>query len=747
MGGINQRGLAFFLVVLLSMTLPVTAQSNASNEALVDGRIVQISLDNTAPYQNDISVQAGTYVSLTVACDSCSVTLQSDTGSLSNGLRIMHFTENDTSLNMSISSETAQDAAYFLRTNISDNFPTLRPSPSTQVTYTTTAACTLAADCMDVLRGSLASYPPTELVESAIHSGVIESEHDEFIAIEMTEGQTLEWQWLDLHKATSVEMYFQNQESEILLNGSLSGEQGYTELTTYISGQESTLSEPLAQWWVAPTDGRIVARISSEISPTVWSAMLMTYDAQPSTSLIGQDLLYGTTLLGHSATISPFDWNDTRSMDLHSRLGSVTLRVDQLLNGNWIEGELRTLEKGESIRAFPYPGIVGGRLVVSDSPAFSVEFLMHEFTDAGSGIEAPSSRLMDLNQSNASWPLASINSSTRGELTLAVHDTSDTYRISVPGWEDSVHFIQFEIIGNVSNLEAVLWDIDQTTSEPLSTAPSVLTSDGIRVSGQVGRGTHFLQIRLINSSMGTQHLWGENVPPLEYTINPAYQLIDEGDEPWFPPSDEAVKWGEIARWFLGGLFLLPVAFVLISARRNRNYGLELLAMKERLAWYKERLDSGELNVHATQRDLVRALHAVAQLEWEDGVSAWGTPALKHRTEGLDIAVWHLDSRMAKTPSAWPLVIGLHVIEGDWDLAALRFDAPEGQPLTVTHVEPRFLFQGEEVFLDTLKKGHRTFLTVELSGDNSIVDIELNGRMDTRPFAAKIPMSLSRSEEE
>ena len=34
-----------------------------------------------------------------------------------------------------------------------------------------------------------------------------------------------------------------------------------------------------------------------------------------------------------------------------------------------------------------------------------------------------------------------------------------------------------------------------------------------------------------------------------YSITTYYELVDEGEEPWFPPDDNA-KNGEIARWFM-----------------------------------------------------------------------------------------------------------------------------------------------------------------------------------------------------
>ena len=76
------------------------------------------------------------------------------------------------------------------------------------------------------------------------------------------------------------------------------------------------------------------------------------------------------------------------------------------------------------------------------------------------------------------------------------------------------------------------------------------------------------------------------------------------------------------------------------------------------------------------------------------------------------------------------------------MAALRFDAPVGQAWEIVQVEPRFLHRGEEVFLDTMAVGNKTFIMAELVGGATSVDIELNGRMDGEPSAARIPTTLT-----
>ena len=78
------------------------------------------------------------------------------------------------------------------------------------------------------------------------------------------------------------------------------------------------------------------------------------------------------------------------------------------------------------------------------------------------------------------------------------------------------------------------------------------------------------------------------------------------------------------------------------------------------------------------------------------------------------------------------------------MAALRMDAPEGQAWNITSVHPRFLSNGEEIFLDSMVSGNIVFVTVELEGSSKCVDIELNGRVDGEPFAARIPSTLWRN---
>ena len=57
--------------------------------------------------------------------------------------------------------------------------------------------------------------------------------------------------------------------------------------------------------------------------------------------------------------------------------------------------------------------------------------------------------------------------------------------------------------------------------------------------------------------------------------------------------------------------------------------------------------------------------------------------------------------------------------------------------------PKFLFAGEEVFLDTMVEGNKTFLSLEITSTSNAVDIEINGRLDGTPSASRIPSTIYR----
>ena len=729
---------AVFLTTLLLLVLLPTSTGQASPSENHEQHRYTIALIPDEPSSIAVDAESNTSALLSWTCSSCSATVDDAeahiTTSEHGAFMVSVHIQQEESVVVSFTSSIAETLTLMVLKNIDDEHQhALRPSPETDAISAPLTVCALPTDCVNASLGHLASTDTSADDAAVVHTGDVEVAEDEYMVFNASKGDTLEWQWLASTHTTNLQVYHQTDQAEVLLSGGFSSGDAFSRLH-----QET----PTSEYWTAPDDGRFVARISTDDARALWAAHVFLHPYRPVESLVGFDLTQPASLVGHGNTTSPFDWSQMEVMKVRATTSAIEISVDQLLNGVWVEGPKSVLQPDEVLAVYPYPDVNVGRIHMLNAPVFAVEVYTERFGD-NNGSDAPSYLPPNLEAENTSWPIVNLSEATQGELTLAVHDTTDTYRIVVDGWEDSIHFVQFVVDGQIEGLELQLWDIDQTTSETLATDITQPVGDQLKIGLQVGRGTHYLQLRFQNTSDATPHLWGEDVPSRPYVIQPSYSLIDEGEEPWFPPSDDAVYWGNIARWFMGILFLVPVLYLAIHVQRSKTYAASVAEKKQRLAWYTSRLDSGESNVKQARTDMAKALHAVAQLEWQDGLEAWGPKRIEHRTEDVALAVWSVDERLAKQEGAWPVVVGVHVINGTWDLAALRFDAPEGEGYEVVNVEPRFLFQGEEVFLDTMGPGHRTYLVVELSGTAPHVDLELNGRMDGAPFAARIPESLLR----
>jgi len=723
-------------ILLMSMwltTASVSAQDATMLETDSTAAVVDLQAGDTVA--TTLNLNPGEVLMVGVECGGCTVAVGHDGQTTESTHVLSRISETGGEAEVRINATLTETVRYFIVVGPVENHATVRPAPSTPAAPNSAGLCDTNRSCMDPERGMLNGVVPSDDAPAFLAIGTLDGS-DEFHIVNASEGDTLEWQWLMTTGAVDIEVYFQDGASERL---------DVQRLSVPSPHLRPADQHPVSGYWAAETDGRWVVRLATPETQVEWAAHVFRHAAQAPIDLTDRNLMHGATVLGHDTASAFFDWTPNTKLTATHRFADTLLRIDQLMNGVWVTGTTVNLSAGTVHAAYPYPEVTAGRLIVNGTAAFAVELLALSYADVD-GLEAPAYRPHNIEDNNASWPVLNLTSTTQASLTLAVHDAADTYRLVVDGWEDSIHFVEFTLDGDVTGLEAQIWDIDQTTGEVLNTEITRPITDQLRIGLQVGRGTHYVQFRLQDANATITHLWGEDVEPLEYTVVPGYELMDEGEEPWFEPSDDALRWGEIARWFLGALFLIPVAFVFLNLRRERRFAEEIVQKRSRLAWYAERLNAGESTAKASRKDLIRALSAVAQLPWEDGDKAWGAPIQTHTTDGLELGVWKVDPRLAHVERAWPLVVGVHVTKGDWNIAALRFDAPEGAAFEVVHVEPRFLHHGEDVFLDTLKEGHRVYVYVELLGSASTVDVELNGRMDQVPFASRVPRTVLMEEE-
>ena len=727
-----------FVSIMLSPLTITSADVSPSTADLIDGRVSGFQAEPTENYTREWMMEEGEWLSLTLDCSQCEAQLTLDGSTSTTSSEITLQAVDNGSAQLSIASSIQEYVSFSLVENIRENYSHLRPSPSESISLEESDYCNEVSLCINPELGHLNGIPNGEYNSSDFISGILEQSTPEYIPLKVTAGDTVELQFVHTTDEISLSVYFQNATSENLHNQTIEQPLG---LVANIAG-ESTL-------WHFSQDGRILIKVESEGVDTAWVLKRMIYKNNVSNTLIENH--ENLKIIGHFSTSMTIEINDTQKFTLEPLHTSPTLRIEQLVSGTWIYGQSQNMHAEQTTVFYPYPNISAVRLHV-DSPVHWINIVVSDISDINSGEEAPSNRPSTILSDNSSWPLMPVQSpQIQGELTLSIHDTADVYRLELEGWNESKHLVQILVEGSsIESLQLELWSIDQESWGVLETKTATFSNGKIQLAFEVSRGTHFFRVSLLDSDNHTQHSWGEDVPSISYFLSSGYTLIDEGIEPYFPPDENAEKWGTRARFFLGALFLIPVAYVMIQQYRIKRTAQHLLLKSEQLAWFKSQMDSGVFTPQQSRKSLANAIQAITLLNWEEANKAWGKTDLEYRTENIALAVWKLDRRMAENEGAIPLMVGIHIVEGNWDLAALRFDAPVGQGWKVEHVEPRFLHRGEEVFLDTMVEGNRTFIMAELSGDATSVDIELNGRMEGQASAARIPSTLmfgSTDEEE
>ncbi len=718
------------LVIFSLMVIEVSGQTNEPEVIVNDGRVTGVNIQAGQTYSESWNIKENDWYSINMDCQDCTATLSLEgdlVGSSTSSINGMASSDGIMDLSIESSINEVIDLSIIHHTN--DNYQSIRPSPLEVVPTITGEICAKTSDCLDHSRGDLASIPNGEFTNSSFITGVIDSGQSEYFVINVSKGDTLELSLVHSSSDLFVEVYFQNQSEEELLIDNIS------------SPSQLTTNHKLGpNYWNFDDDGRAVVKVESQSTNTVWVLQQNLFKTQE-LELLPANM--ESKVYGHNFKNVLIDVSSSERLSLNSPYSGVEVSSFQLMSGQWVESGSFTLQQDVISNLYVYPNVSAMRIEIS-AQVFLVEISVEDFSDLGQGLEAPSLAPIYLETDNSSWPTLDLEKSIHnGQFTLPIFDHSDVYKIEITGWEDSIHFVKFTVEGDIEDCEVELIEKNQETWENKETKVRTIASGDIQVALELDRGTHFLRISIINSSV-YNNTWGENIDSKQYTITSQYELVDEGEEPWFPPDENAEKWGSIARWFMGGLFLIPGIIVLVLYKKNLNFANSLSNKKKRLEWLKSRLDEGIATPKQSRKFLKRALDSISTLEWNSACEIWGEYDIEHRTDGLAMVAWKLDERLSKDSASWPIIIGLNIIQGNWEMAALRLDAPEGEPWNITSVHPRFLSKGEEVFLDSMVEGNIVFITVEIEGSSKCVDVELNGRLDGEPFAARIPTTLWRN---
>ena len=713
------KRIAAVVLGLLMCSLAFTAVSASTTEVVQDEARMLIHGEAGASWTTTLDVGASHNGLVSVSCATCEATLRDAQGSTleqgNGGLDVVHHANADERLTLQVDFVEEERADVLTVASTMEALEE-RPAPGTTA-GSTLLAKTQPGDAWWVDTSPLRLDAGWDGAATAVLNVSADAN-----AHLLAEADGPSWIDLVLHHAS-------NDVNLRLLVQNASGETD--RLTQTVQGALLPFTHRLSL-----EDGeRLLVMLEGTVPNT---AVALTMVAHPTAGAMDHTTEEGPRLIGHGGQIKALDVNETDAIRLAPDDGTELL-VHHLVQGNWVATSSEAVTTMTTV--WPLPGAEALRLTCS-SPVCASTLDRLRASDMGSGGDAQG--YIDVSDpvllEGGTTGFLPLNGSAEGHLVRSTHDVADVLPLFIDAWEDSIHLIKVSV-WSTEPVRVELVPIDPLTGAIDEEERTVETLDGQgkSLSAQFGRGAHLIRISLIDAEDVLNTTWGSDGVTLNYTVELAHGVVDEGDEPWFEPDEASQIWGARVRWILGFCFLIPVAYLAHIQRRRTRLANIMRAQRERLRSIVERLDEGR-PVEQERRDLHLALDAVATLEFEEACRSWGEPDLAHRTDEVALAAWRLDPRLAKHGSH-VILVGLAAGPRTWEATALRFDAPLGSACEVKGVEPRFMHHGEDVFLDTLRADTVVFLTVELDGAVSLVDVEINGLVEAEPRAARAPSSL------
>ena len=593
---------------------------------------------------------------------------------------------------------------------LSKEMPNLRPAPQESFNSTEVGLC--------------AQIILVENCSGTSLTGDLTDDSADVFAINVTGEEVLVLSLVAASADLEITLYLQNGVTESIL------QQNITTSRNTSFGDMTELLVPINE------PGRVVASVTSQSADTLWMLNAKRFNVDTQLLLDPLDTIsaYGRVPIVHNMNyaqsveiMESYDVSNLENVNVTFRFGDD--------DGSWSDFQSATV--GERIRGIP--GYEKIEFKWDCDCKWHSSLTSYNHYDGPLSADAPGMMPLSKNSSNQSYPLVVMDGSLMsGELTLGMGDYRDMVKVELTGWNDSIHLIDVKVEGDVTDLKVSIIRIEQNTWEISEIVNKTYSMNTVELSLEAGPGTHFIKIEHID---GAQPI-DEDADPVQWSMEVRTAVMEEGEEPWFAPSEEVQDIAETMRWFMGFSFLIPCLVLVVYLQREKRFAQELSSKKDRLSWLRSRLDKGEV----VTKDLARSLRAISSLEWEEALQAWGEPCIRHYTEGVDIAIWRLDERIVKG-NTWPLLIGINPQKEDWDVAAIRFESPQGKEWNVHKLDPRLLFRNHEIFLDVLKMNARLFIQVELTGEGNSLDLHLSGMIMGEPFAAKPTATLYRKDSE
>ena len=298
------------------------------------------------------------------------------------------------------------------------------------------------------------------------------------------------------------------------------------------------------------------------------------------------------------------------------------------------------------------------------------------------------------------------------------------------GIEDRIDIHPFEITDSNGSRVMIRSDIESPVTYQIQT----LSQDSWQILNYTN-GT------VISVPPGIHAIRVEGLSPIVGDVEYEFYMVYLGED--IPDEGEYRDLSHLFTNFyvlIGGLMLLPLAVVLwwnrslFLEKKNTRTGFEIHGIKK-LELLRERLSLEGENLEGDTEGIVKALSMLGDSSWDEALYDLGKPSLRHMTEQIEICSWVI-------PESSFLILGIRTFQEKWELTALSVSSPEGSTASITKVSPDHMFEDNEVFLDTLSPETKRFLSLEISGSPSLLELEVSGLVDGEPLAAVPREALS-----
>ena len=298
------------------------------------------------------------------------------------------------------------------------------------------------------------------------------------------------------------------------------------------------------------------------------------------------------------------------------------------------------------------------------------------------------------------------------------------------GNEDRIDIHPFEITDSNGSRVMIRSDIESPVTYQIQT----LSQDSWQILNYTN-GT------VISVPPGIHAIRVEGLSPIVGDVEYEFYMVYLGED--IPDEGEYRDLSHLFTNFyvlIGGLMLLPLAVVLwwnrslFLEKKNTRTGFEIHRVKK-LELLRERLSLEGENLEGDTEGIVKALSMLGDSSWDEALYDLGKPSLRHMTEQIEICSWVI-------PESSFLILGIRTFQEKWELTALSVSSPEGSTASITKVSPDHMFEDNEVFLDTLSPETKRFLSLEISGSPSLLELEVSGLVDGEPLAAVPREALS-----